>query len=64
MTKTAPCNRRVERPLLGKLLSVFLLEPLFELSDATAGIKDALFAGVERVADRADFNEYRSGFDC
>jgi hypothetical protein len=34
-----------------------LLETLFELSYASASIKDALLAGVEGMAYGADFNE-------
>jgi hypothetical protein len=56
-------NREL-RSLVGKLF-VFcgLLETLFEFSDAATGIENSLLAGVERVADRADFNEERSALD-
>ena len=52
------------RSLVGKLF-VFcgLLETLFELSNAATGIENSLLASVERVADRADFNEERSALN-
>ena len=47
------------RSLLGKLLLSWfcLLDALLELSDTSTGIENALFAGIEGMADRADFNE-------
>ena len=47
------------RSLLEKLLlcRFRLLDTLLELGNTSTGIKDALLAGVERMADRADFNE-------
>jgi hypothetical protein len=39
------------------LFGLLLLETLFELSYASAGIEDALLAGVERMTYGADFNE-------
>jgi rubrerythrin len=33
------------------------LETLFKLSDASTSIEDALFAGIERVTDGANFYE-------
>ena len=47
-----------------KLLFGLLLETLFEFCDASTGIKDALLSGIERMADRADFNEERTALDC
>ena len=40
-----------------------LLHALFKSGDTTTGIEDALLAGVERMADRANFNEERSALD-
>jgi hypothetical protein len=34
-----------------------LLHALFKSGDATTSIEDSLLAGIERMADRADFNE-------
>ena len=50
---------REMRSLLVKLLLGWLsfLNTLLEFSDTSTCIEDALLAGVERVADRADFNE-------
>ena len=47
------------RSLLEKLLLGWLglLNTLLELGDTSTGIEDALLAGIEGVADRADFNE-------
>ena len=47
------------RSLLEKLLLVWfrLLDTLLELGNTSTGIKDALLAGIEGVADRANFNE-------
>ena len=43
------------KKLLGLAIG-FLTETLFELSDASTGIKDALLTCVERVALVANFN--------
>ena len=40
-----------------------LLKALFKSGDATTGIEDALLAGVERMAIRANFDEERSALD-
>jgi hypothetical protein len=55
--KTATATRKGLRcGSFRKLLGFFFTEALFELSYATTSIKDALLAGVERVAYRTDFN--------
>ena len=40
-----------------------LLHALFKSGDATTGVEDALLAGVERMADGADFDEERTALD-
>ena len=40
-----------------------LLHALFKSGDATTGIENALLTGVERMANRADFDEERTALD-
>jgi len=56
----------METTLLSGLLYALccaLLHALFKSGDATTGIEDSLLAGIERVADRADFDEERTALD-
>ncbi len=56
----------METTLLSGLLCALccaLLHALFKSGDATTGIEDSLLAGVERMADRTDFDEERTALD-
>jgi hypothetical protein len=61
----------IEFPLVGTTLlsgllcalCCALLHALFKSGDATTGVENALLTGVERMANRADFDEERTALD-